>query len=61
MAKKTRYRVVVIGRTLLLGGRKVHTSSWFASKATAKEWAWAARNINEAAGRKIESITYEVG
>jgi hypothetical protein len=54
-----RYRGIVVGKGILLGGGKKHVSSWFHTKKDADDWAWAITTGNEAAGRPVAFVTIE--
>lgn len=53
------YRAVVVGKGLLIGGGKRHTSSWFNTKKEADDWAWAIVEGNQAARAAVAFVTIE--
>lgn len=59
ISRSYKYRGVVVGKGLLLGGAKKHVSSWFNTKKEADDWAWAIATGNEAAKRPVAFVTIE--
>jgi hypothetical protein len=57
--KKQKYRGIVVGKGLLIGGVRRHASSWFDTKKEADDWAWAISAGNEQSGRPVEFVTIE--
>jgi hypothetical protein len=54
-----KYRGIVVGKGLLIGGVRRHASSWFDTKKEADDWAWAISAGNEQSGRPVEFVTIE--
>jgi hypothetical protein len=53
MAKQKYQGYVMAGKGFLLGGTRLHKSSWFGKKSDAQHWTEVSADINRKAGRDV--------